>query len=243
MTTTLHTSSLQRTTQTVLIALALVTGTALLLGCSEEALVVADATEDAAAPAIVQGIGKASNGLTVLSFPSQFPGPPLYTSGLGKAPGFGALRTDGEWVAITFVREPGCVPHDYNLLSAPNIPAVFACPLTIEGRAWFSDPSDLTNPVKAWHDGLGAVPIYFARLSEYETAAMDGVLTIVEFKGLSSLLIGYASFHRDVIQFPQNGRPGAANGVSRGELEDGRSFQLTAVVVGTEYAHTTIDFE
>jgi hypothetical protein len=246
MTTNLHTSTLQRAMQMVLIALALVTGTALLLGCSEEALVAADASENAAAPALVQGFGKASNGLTILRVPQDNPGPPLYTSGTGTAlpgSGFGALRTDGEWVAIAFTREPACVPPDYNLLSAPNIPAVFGCTLTIEGRVWYQNPPDLAAPpVKAEQLGLGAVPIYFAHLSEYEAAIMDGELTIVEFNGLSSLLIGYASFHMDVIQFPLNGRPGTHNIVSRGELEDGRSFQLHGSLVGTEW-NTTIRFE
>jgi hypothetical protein len=187
-----------------------------------------------------------SSGLTVLSFPSQdFPGPPRYASGQGIQLGsLGGIRTDGEWVAIEFVRELDCVPDDYNLLSgAPDIPLVFACPSTIEGYGWFRDPSDLTTPpVKSWHNGLGAVPTYFARLSEYETAIMDGELTIDEFNGLSSLVIGYASFHREVIQFPLNGRTGTHSVASRGELVGGGSFQVTGTLVGTEW-HLTIRFD
>jgi len=193
-----------------------------------------------------------SNGLIVVDFPSQEAcptclGPPFYASGLtlGRGIGgvdFGATRTDGEWVAITFNREPDCVPDDFNLLSGFDVPRAFSCPLTIEGRAWVRDRSDL-NPVKAEQHGLGAVPVYFVQLPEFETAVMDDELTIVELEGLSSLQIGHASFQRDVLQFPQDGRPGKHSLVSRGELQDGRSFLHTGVVVGFENVHTTIQFE
>ncbi len=144
-------------------------------------------------------------------------------------------------MAITFVREPDCVPDNFNHLSGPN-PGTFACPLTIEGRLWLRDLSNPSNPVKAEHRGLGAVPVYFVHLSEYETAVMDGVLTHLELEGLSSLVIGYASDHMDVLQFPQNGRPGMHSVLSRGELQDGRSFQHNSVNIGAENVQTRIDF-
>jgi hypothetical protein len=247
MTTNLNTRSLQRGTTTFLIVLALVTSAALLTGCSGDIPVAPDETSTETAAADMASPMTAKGGLTMLSFPEDFPGPPQYASGHGKnaaSLGFGGLLTDGEWVAVELVRDPECVPDDYNLLSPiPNIPFVFGCALTIEGKTWFSDPSNpAAPPVKAWHDGLGAVPIYFAHLSEYEAAVADDVLTIVEFEDLSSLIIGYASYHREVLQFPLNGRPGSANIVSRGELEDGRSFQVNGTVVGTE-GHATIRFD
>ncbi|HMB91801.1 MAG TPA: hypothetical protein VKP65_13195 [Rhodothermales bacterium] len=246
MTTHLHIGSLRRATELFLIVLAFITGTALLLGCSDEALMVADAAEDSAAPATISPMIANSNGLIVVDFPSpENPGPPLYATGFGTAAGgFGALITDGEWVAIEFVRDPDCIPDDYNLVSGLfNIPHVFGCQLTIEGRVWLRDLSNPNVPFKAEHSGLGAVPIYFVQLSEYEDAIMDGELTISEFNGLSSLQVGYASFQRDVFQFPQTGRPGTHNIVSRGELEDGRSFQFKSVNVGFENVQTTIQFE
>lgn len=245
MTTNLNTSSPQRSTTFFSIVLALITSAALLTGCSSEIPVAPETTDDAAAADIASPT--TAKGLTVLSYPEDFAGPPQYVSGHGANAatlGFGGLRTDGEWVAITMVRDPDCIPDGNNLLSpVPDIPAVFGCPLTIEGKGWFRDPSNpAAPPVKAWHDGLGAVPIYFAHLSEYETAVAEGELTIDEFNGLSSLIIGYASFHREVLQFPQNGRPGTHNIVSRGELEDGRSFQLDGSLVGTMW-NTTIRFD
>jgi hypothetical protein len=244
MTTNLHPSTLQRAMQMVLIALALVTGTALLLGCSGDLPVAPDASVDAAAT--TSPMSANSNGLIVQNFPSaENPGPPLYVTGLGTGQGgFGALITDGEWVAMEFVRDPDCVPDDYNLLSGGfDIPRVFGCPLTIEGRVWLRDLSNPNVPFKAWHDGLGAVPIYFVQLSEYEAAIVDNVLTVEELEGLSSLQIGHASFQRDVLHFPQTGRPGQGSIVSHGELEDGRSFHLNSVNVGFGNVQTTIRFE
>ena len=215
------------------------------VGCSSDMPVEQDVSYDVKAEIQESAMYSDRNGLIIQTFPSgDNPGPPLYASGLSLGlTDFGATRTDGEWVVITFVREPTCAPDDYNLLSAPNIPAVFGCSLTIEGKVWLRDPSNPLNPVKAKHRGLGAVPIYFVGLSEFETAVMDGKLTIVELNGLSSLLIGYASDQMDVIQFPQNGRPGMHSIVSRGELQDGRSFEHNSVVVGNKNVHTTIRFE
>ncbi|MCG9970939.1 hypothetical protein [Christiangramia crocea] len=218
----------------------------LLMGCSKDDLTEKPViSHDAAAQVNAAAMNANSNGLITQSFPSgENPGPPLYASGLSLGlSDFGATRTDGEWVAITFVRNPDCIPADYNLLSAPNIPFVFGCSLTIEGTVWLRDPANPSNAVKAMHRGLGAVPVYFVALSEFESATQDLILTIGELNGLSSLLIGYASYQRDVIQFPQNGRPGMHSIVSRGELEDGRSFEHIGVVVGARNVNTTIRFE
>ena len=241
MTRNLYINGLQRAARTCLTALTLV-GIALFTGCSGDIPVAPEASTDASAATIPQSAN--SNGLVVQSFPEENPGPPFYSSGHGASgqAGFGALRTDGEWVAITFLREPDCVPDAFNLLSGPN-PGPFACQLTIEGRIWLRDLSNPSNPVKSEHSGLGSVPVYFVHLSEYEAAVTDGVLTIVELEGMPSLLVGYASSHKDVIQFPVNGRPGMHSVLSRGELEDGRSFQQNSVNLGAENVQTTIVFE
>jgi hypothetical protein len=240
--TTVHSSSVQAfITAFVFVSLFL------FIGCSDDVSVEQDSSYDAEAQVQTAMMSDHSKGLVIQTFPSEDnPGPPLYASGLSLGmTGFGATRTDGEWVAITFVRDPNCaaLPDDYNFLSAPNIPAVFNFPLTIEGKVLLRDPEDINNPYKAMHRGLGAVPVYFVELWEFETAVMDGELTIVELNGLSSLLIGYASYHRDVIQFSQNGRPGKHSVVSRGELRDGRSFEHIGVVVGTQNVNTSIRFE
>lgn len=234
-----HIVALKRTTGTVLMVLVIST-ILFLTGCSDEQPFATDASTNSAA----QVAPLSKNGLVVKSFPSvDNPGPPLYASGLAVGfGGLGAIRADGDWAAITFVREPGCVPSAYNLLSGPHIPQAFFCPLTIEGDVWLNDLSD-PNPVKAQQRGLGAVPIYFVDVSELEAASADGELTMAELNGLPSLLIGHASDHKDVIQFPTQGsRPGKHTTVSRGELQDGRSFRFSGVVQGTDNTHTTIVF-
>jgi hypothetical protein len=245
MTTNPDTGRRQSTLFTLLAAFALATGATLLLGCSEDALVSPNVPHDLAASA-----PSANAGLVVQSFPSEedcpvCAGPPIVASGLtlGQT-GFGATRTDGEWVAITFMRDvvAGCVPDDYDLLTGPH-PSAFACPLTVEGKAWLRDRSD-PMPVRSQHRGLGAVPIYFVGLPQFESAVEDGKLTVGELNGLSPLHIGHASYHRDVIQFPgQGSRPGEHSIVSRGHLQDGRAFQFSGVVRGTENVNTRIEFE
>jgi len=238
MATNLCTGRPQRGTTMFLIVLAIVTSAALLTGCSSEIPVAPGASIDAPAANVASPVAAKDGGLTLLSYPEDFPGAPLYVTATGKnaaALGFGALLNDGEWVAIPFEREPDCVPGGYNLLGPPNIPAVFGCQLTTEGKGWFSDPEDQSSIVKAWQNGLGAVPIYFVLLSEYEAAIGDGVLTIGEFEALPSLVIGYASYHREVLNFPFAGRPGSHDIISSGELEGGGSFQLRAQLVGTEW--------
>src|SRR5262245_20667951 len=66
----------------------------------------------------------------VITFTPPDPGPPFYTV---LEPGF--VPHTEEWAAIIFVRETGCVPPGFNLITVVNIPAVFGCPLTVEGHA------------------------------------------------------------------------------------------------------------
>jgi hypothetical protein len=67
------------------------------------------------------------------------PGPPWYAN-------FSAdfIPTDDGMVAIAFIREPSCIPTDFNLLLWLDPPAAFGCELTIEGKVWWHDPE--TDP-------------------------------------------------------------------------------------------------
>ncbi len=68
MTMNLHISRLQRTTETFFLALVLVAGAALILGCSDDIPVASDATIDAAAPAAPSPMSANKNGLIELPF-------------------------------------------------------------------------------------------------------------------------------------------------------------------------------
>jgi len=159
---------------------------------------------------------------TILRFPSEHPGPPYYALfERGFAP------TDNGWVGIVFVRDPSCVPAGFNLLAFfDSPPTALACALTVEGEAWWHDVS-VPPPFQIHERGVGAVPVYFVRWSELQVAIADDALTIGELEGLSSLLIGQASFLEHVVHNTnQPTNHGHETLVSRGLLEDGRSFEF-----------------
>src|SRR4029450_2259007 len=127
-------------------------------------------------------------------FPSpELPGPPWYAH-------FSAdfIPTDDGTVGIAFIREPSCIPTDFNLLVQFDVPAAWGCELTIEGKAWRYEETD-AFPFQARYSGLGAVPIYFVDEAELAAATQDGVLTIGELQALPSLLIRFADSYLEVI--------------------------------------------
>lgn len=158
----------------------------------------------------------------ILRFPGEHPGPPYYALfQRGFAP------TDNGWVGIVFVRDPGCVPAGFNLLDMfDSPPAAWACKLTVEGEAWWHDLS-APPPFQIHERGLGAVPVYFVRWSELQAAIADDALTIGELESLPSLLIGEASYLEHIVHNTnQPTSHGHETLVSRGTLEDGRSFEF-----------------
>ena len=162
--------------------------------------------------------------------PGESPGPPVYA---GIA--FFFMNTDGEWVAIEFVRQPTCIPQNFNLLEFFDLPGAFVCPLTFAGDEWWHaedliglDPWEMLPPFpfQAHYVGAGARPIYFVKLAELTAAMADGALTIGELEALPSLLIGRTSKYQMIQLNPgQGARPGHSTTVAHGTLEDGRSFQ------------------
>jgi hypothetical protein len=158
----------------------------------------------------------------ILRFPSEQPGPRYYALfGQGFTP------NDNGWVGIVFVRSPSCVPPGFNLLDwFDSPPTAWACTLTTEGEAWWHDVS-APPPFQIHERGLGAVPVYFVRLSELQAAIADDVITIGELESLPSLLIGEASFLEHITHNTnQPTNHGHETLVSRGLLEDGRSFDF-----------------
>jgi hypothetical protein len=142
-----------------------------------------------------------------------------------------------EWAAVFWMRDPSCVPGDFNLLSLADLtpafpsgpPRPFLCSLTIGGHEiWNTDPPDpAVGPLNITAYGLGAVPIYFVDVDEAQAALGDGVLTIDELEGMSSLQVGYADqFHLTQQTGTARGEPGAGkiNISSTGTLQDGRTF-------------------
>jgi hypothetical protein len=150
-----------------------------------------------------------ANPPVIETFPSpERPGPPFYAN-------FSAdfIPTDDGTVGIAFLREPSCIPTDFNLLLLFDVPAAFGCELTIEGKLWWYDPATDPFPFKIQQWGLGAVPIYFVDDAELAAAAQDGVLTIGELQALPSLLIGFADSFLEVIHNSNQGGAGKGHEV------------------------------
>ncbi len=136
------------------------------------------------------------------------------------------VPNDGVWAAITFYRDPACVPPDFDLLNLFD-PQALRCTLTVEGfEIWCNGPGtgDL-GPIQSVSHGLGAVPIWFVKLSDLEAAISDGNLTVGELEGLSTLKKGTATFFK-ATQHPLDVANVTHIEISaRGVLQDGGQFQ------------------
>jgi hypothetical protein len=134
------------------------------------------------------------------------------------------LDSAGEWSAIPFYRPPDCVPDDFNLLLMFDIPDVFSCgPVTSVGFAvWKNGPTIDPAPIHGEFHGLGAVPVWFVHTDELLAAVFDdGVLTVPELEGLTSLRKGTASYYHETLN-PIEGHHRPSNRIqAHGMLDDG----------------------
>jgi hypothetical protein len=164
--------------------------------------------------------------------------PPSYTDVGRLADGSPYYFHDDQWAAFVFIRLPSCVPPDFNLLDGDDFvpafpggpPRVFLCALTVEGHAILQNPGDFI-PVQAVLKGLGAVPVWFVKVSEVQAIiAGTNKLTTVQLLASPSLRKGLASQYSEVELFgmfrPQGEGNGSIEVVANGTLDDGTSFQL-----------------
>jgi hypothetical protein len=130
---------------------------------------------------------------------------------------------DGEWAVVVFYRPPECVPLTFNLLAFYDIPGAFFCgpPTTTGWDIWENGPGVDPAPVKSQLRGLGAVPVWLVDWAEMEAATADGVLTMSELQGMTSLLRGSASFYNESLLIGRK-----ITFVANGALEDGRMFHV-----------------
>ena len=174
------------------------------------------------APTVLpEGASLTAGGPIIRHHPGESLGPGYYALFLR-----GFVPNDRGWVGIVFIRSPECVPAGFNLLDWFDRPAAFGCQLTVEGDEWWHSLSE-PPPFQMRERGLGAVPVYFVRLSELTAAMADDVVTIVELHALPSLLIGSASYLLQVVHNTnQPTNHGHETLVSHGTLEDGRTFEF-----------------
>ena len=163
--------------------------------------------------------------------------PPYYTHVGRLADGSPYYFHDDQWAAFVFIRLPSCVPTDFNLLDRDDFvpafpggpPRPFLCTLTVEGHAILQDPGDFI-PVQAVLKGLGAVPVWFVRVSDLQPIFAGNKLTITQLLACPSLRKGVATQYSEVDLFgmfrPQGEGNGSTEVVANGSLDDGTSFQL-----------------
>lgn len=173
----------------------------------------------------------ADDGLVRTDFPSaEDPGIPAYARIDASVPGAPPVYSDGDWAAIVFYRDPGCVPGGFNLLQFFDFNA-FACPLAISGfDLWEGEP--LSSPPKVAKSFGTEVPVWFVPTSTIAVAIADGVLTIGELAGLDGLLVGTADRFVETLHphpFPVIGGGHPTPKLilnAKGQLDDGRRFAL-----------------
>ena len=192
-------------------------------------------------------VSAANNDLVRTDWPSaEDPGPPFYAR-TDHVPPF--VFNDGEWAAIIFYRDPSCVPANFNLIQFFDLPAAFGCAPVTHGYSLWQEV--LTGAPKITKtSGNGAVPIWFAPVEAINQITQDGDLTIRELEGLEGLLIGYANQFDETLQ-PHSLPPEMGGGGhptpklvldAKGQLEDGRQFNLHITQVQDELKALQIQF-
>ena len=155
----------------------------------------------------------------------------------------GVVLQTGDWVAIAFYRDPACVRSNFNLLNFfdfANIPAIFSCPLTVNGFEIWSDPASDPAPRQGKLQGNGAVPVWFVSVSDYQ-AALPGI-TMTELLAMPSLMQGVATSFEETLHPTGGAQKGMLQIVSSGYLPDGRTFQFEAVEAAEELRQVRIIF-
>lgn len=190
----------------------------------------------------------AANGLVRTEWPSATdPGPPFYAR-TDDVTHF--VFHDGEWAAIVFYRDPGCVPVGFNLLQFFDPPAAFGCALTTQGSSLWQGEAFLGAPKIATVGEAGPVPVWFVPVEAVRQATQDGVLTTGELAALDGLLVGYADQFNETLHPhplpPELGGGGHPNPklilTAKGQLEDGRRFNLHITQVKDEVQAIQIQF-
>ena len=105
-------------------------------------------------------------------------------------------------------------------------------------------------PKIAQTSGNGAVPVWFVPMEEINQITQDGDLTIAELGEMDGLLIGYADQFNETLHPhplpPQMGGGGHPNPKlvldAKGQLEDGRQFNLHITQVQDEVQAIQIQF-
>jgi hypothetical protein len=232
---------------TALKTLPLAVALALLIGCDGSAT-LAPAGELAAGETPVSALSVEPQGLVRSVWPSsEDPGAPFYARLEHHA------LIAGGWAVIPFYREPDCVVEnrpEFNLILFFDAPAAFACALTVSGFSLWHGAVGNGSPHTVVSEGNGAVPMWFVPEDQMIAAMADGEVTITELAALPGLLIGYATHFHELLH-PSPLPPEMGGGGhpvtkvvlnARGQLEDGRSFNVHFTAVAERLRTGRINF-
>jgi hypothetical protein len=192
-----------------------------LLACGEPL-----ATPDVDSPQY--GAGGASEVRTTWPSPGD-PGAPFYAR-IGQEPPH--VYADGDWAAVVFYRDPGCIRADFNLVNFFDPPAAFFCTPVVTGASIWDSGIGVGAPKVATLSG-NAVPIWFFPAAALLAELQDSEITIGELAAVPGRLVGVASRYNETLHpspLPDfmggGGHPNPGIVITaHGTLEDGRRFQ------------------
>jgi N-acetylneuraminic acid mutarotase len=167
--------------------------------------------------------GLISTSFVVLNVPDESPGAPSYAD-IGRD----FIPADGTQVAIVFMRDPACIPPDFNLLDTWDIPAAFECPFLLGGQDWWYEFL-VDKPFKSVYvlENGGSVPVYFVDLAELNSEIADDQLTLGDLEAFSSLKVGQATYVKnDILNSNAPDSDGKGHGVMTaiGTLQESGEF-------------------
>ncbi|NJD30800.1 MAG: hypothetical protein FIB04_02810 [Gammaproteobacteria bacterium] len=130
-----------------------------------------------------------------------------------------------------------------NFFDFANIPAIFGCTLTVHGlEIWKNGVASDTGPMQSKLFGNGAVPVWFVSVPDFNVAAADNKVTILELQSLPSLRKGYATFFEETLHPAGAAVQTMLHISSSGWLEDGAAFQYEATEAGGQLTNVRIRF-
>jgi len=126
------------------------------------------------------------------------------------------------------MRDPACIPPDFNLLDMWDLPAAFECPFLLGGQEWWYEPL-VDIPFKCVYvlENDGSVPVYFVDLAELDSEIADDQLTLGELETFSSLKVGQATYVKnDILNSNAPDSDGRGHGVMTaiGTLQESGEF-------------------
>lgn len=177
-----------------------------------------------------------------LTIPEETFGPPFYARLEFAQVDPSLIPTNGEWAALVLYRQRQCIPESFNLLTLFDAPAAFDCPLGgYTGYELYTVPPEFDSvPTHLRLTGTGESSIWFVRLDEFQQAAANGLVTIVDFENMPSLRKGTADFYEELLRPSQSNSDILLHTTAHGRLDDGGGFRLTYTVTGDPQIGTQV---